>query len=383
MRFFCATLVFAALLSCNKPDSLIDPPPSQPSDSAKFIFVTATTNSNASSMVTYNGSGELEWEYAGLRPLTLWSQPTYGDKRLFVASFNQLLSMDAETGTARWQHNNQAPMVNPSFVRDTIVSAASTIAPSALNTILLFNKANSAIIWSKQVTEQPLVTPILDEGTIYNLTTNGTGTAITLTAYDVATKSWIWQKQLATGFLMSKPPDMMLRRDTLLVGSLSGNVTALNKYTGNVYWTKSFNSDQAFVHQNAIVFKDNNTGRVTKISLQTGAVTLQSAPIPYTSSSGGAAYIYRDAFYYHLGDSLFCTGLTDGVLKWRKAAKGYFTKFICVGETVYGSKIDYAWNEESRIMMMKASDFSVKDSIRIPKQNIKTFSVLSTANQFY
>lgn len=54
-----------------------------------------------------------------------------------------------------------------------------------------------------------------------------------------------------------------------------------------------------------------------------------------------------------------------------------------IGKTVYASKIDYALNNESRIMVLNAKDFSVRDSIKVPVQYINNFSVLSSANKFY
>ena len=384
VRYAIGSFVLACFLRCNKVDSLTNPPSSQPSDVAQLIFVNTTDVSGASSLVTYNSKGELKWEYPNLRPISLWNQPTYGDKRLFVASSNQLLAMDAETGAARWQYNNQAYLINPKFVRDTIVTAASVIAPSPTNAVLLLNKTNGSVLWSVPVSNQPLVTPVLDEGTVYNLTTNGTGTEVTLTAYDVETKHWMWKQLIAAGFLMSKPFDMVLRKDTLFVGSLNGLVTALNKYTGNVYWSKSFNTNQAHFYKNEIVYNDKSSGRITKLSLQTGNITIQSQPINNARNiSRDAAYIYDDSFYYHTGDSLYCTSLVDGAIKWRKQTASYYTNFTRVGETVYCSRQNNALLNDNRIMIMNAKDFTVKDSIRVLKRTINTFSVLSAKNELY
>lgn len=315
MKNLCTVFAVALLAGCNKPDSIVETQPPAPADSAQTVYVNASANgANSSSLYSFNEKGRPVWEIANLRPVSVWSTPAYGDKRLFMAVGNQMICYNADNAAPVWGTHVGANFVHPKLKGDTLMTAESTIAPSSLNRLLLLDRKTGRILWTKSVSDQPLVPPVISEGKIYSLTTNGTGTVSTVTAYDLQTKNTVWPKNVAAGFLMSLPPDMVLRGDTLIVGSFTNRVTLLDKNTGATFWSKSFYADQSFIHNNEIVYQDNGSGRVTKISLQTGAVIMQSAPV-YYALGGGLAYIYDNHFYYRKHDSLFCTSLVDGTVK--------------------------------------------------------------------
>lgn len=383
MKYICIFFFFALLASCNKSDAIIETQPPAPADSAQVIYVNAAASgANTSSLYSFDENGRIVWELGNIRPVSFWSTPAYSNKRLFMAIGHQMVCLNAETAATVWTYNGVSNVVHPKLKGDTLLTAVSLIAPSPINTLLLLNKNTGSVLWSKSVSDQPLVPPVISDGKIYSLTTNGTGTISTVTAYDLQTKNLVWQKNVAAGFLMSLPPDMILRGDTLITGSFTNQITLLNKSTGALYWSKAFYADQSFIYNNEIVYNDNDNGRVTKISLQTGTVTMQSAPV-YYARGGGMAYIYDDHFYYRRSDSLFCTSLLDGSIQRSKASGDYLTKLTLIGKTVYASKLDYALNNESRIMVLNAKDLSVRDSVKVPLQYINNFSILSTANKFY
>ena len=380
MRIIVAAFLLI-LAGCGKPE-VINQPESAPADSASLIVVNASSPATGASIIAYNQNRQKKWEFNFTQTVDAWSKPALQGNQLSVAGMNQLHALDLSTGNVMWSFNQTPRVVNPKYYGDTIVTAASILGPSSMNKIFLLNKQSGAVIWNHTVTEQPIVAPVISSGKIYCLTTNSNGTAISLYAINLNNKTLAWSKSLATGFLMAVPPEMIIRNDTLIAGSLSGLVTVMNKNDGQVYWSKNINADKAFIVGNEIIYSNPSTYSVEKLSLQTGNVHFQSAPIPWTLN-GGHAYIYDNAFYHQVHDSLFCTSLTTGQVKWRRGSPGYFRKFTRVGETVYASLMDYSLNDQSKIMIMRASDFTKKDSIVVAKQNLDNLSVLSTSGGFY
>lgn len=384
MKAFLVLIVPVLLFSCQKNGTMevLPPPitPTAPPDSAQMVYVTAARNgSSFYTLYGYGVDGQKRWEVPNLSPY--FFQQAYADNIVYMSAGIQVYGWNAETGVKKWTNSNGINLLQPKLKGDTLITASTTLAPSANNQLLLFNKNTGILFWNKVVTEQPLVPPVLSEGKIYSLTTNGTGTQINLTAYDVKTKAQIWQKP-SGGFLMSLPPEMIVRGDTLMVGTFSNSITLLNKHTGALYWSKSLNTEQSFLSGGEIVYNDQDCACVKKISLQNGAVTFQGETVN-RARFDGQSYIYDNHFYYRSFDSLIRTSLVDGSVRRTKVANDYYTKLTVVGKTVYAAKVNYALNDESRIMILQADDLLPKDSIRIPAQYIKNFSVLSVAKQFY
>ncbi|HMK05309.1 MAG TPA: PQQ-binding-like beta-propeller repeat protein [Ferruginibacter sp.] len=360
-------------------------PPLAPGDSANLFFITAASNTTGRSFITYNVAKNKIWEITNYQSVGFWNTPAYENGKLYIASFNSMLSLNAANGGGNWTYTNASFLINPKLKNDTLVTAGSSIAPSSTNAILLINKNTGNVIWDKVVTDQPVGTPVLNDGKIFNLTTNGTGTNMKLSAYDVVTKNLIWQQLLVNGFFTAAPPDMIVRNDSLIVFSSNSLVHLLNKNTGAIHWSKTLGTFNVHLYKNDLVFNDAGSGRVTVMSLQTGNIILQSNPINYTMNNG-SAYIYNDAFYNVISDSVFCTSLLDGSLKWRKrygASAGGFYKFIAMGHTVYGARQFDNANDESKLIILNAMDFTAKDSIIIPKRDFTNFSILSSAGKFY
>ncbi len=371
---------------CSKDTAITESPlPVASTDTAKLILVTATSASMGTSLVAYNPEKVKQWEQNGLSPAGFWSIPAYGDNKIFVTSDRQLLSLNAGNGTNNWTYTNTIPLTNPKFRNDTIVTAATIIAPSPQNALLLLNKLNGNVIWSKPVSDQPIVAPLLDGDRIFALTTNGTGTIFTLSAYDLASKNLVWQKVLANAFLTAVPSDMILRKDTLIIGVPAGSINVVNKNTGNVYWSKSLNTNHAYLYNDKLVYNDVTFGRLNILSIQTGNTLFQSPPSNAIMASAGnkLSYLYNNALYYQALDTLYCTNLTDGTLRWKKPCSSYFQKVTVVGKTAYGIKALYNSADEMRLMIMNAEDFTAKDSVTIPRRTYKNLTVLSAAGLMY
>jgi outer membrane protein assembly factor BamB len=387
MKLSAIAIVSIFILSCSKNPAITDTPPNPPgptnTDSAKSIYIIAKSNAGVTSLSAYGAARDKKWEQPIVQPISFWNMPDYGDSKIFLSSINTMYSFNAANGTVNWTYNNStANVLNPRFKNDTIVTAASVIAPSASNALLLLSKSTGSVIWSKVITNQPVIRPLLDGGKIFVLTTNSNGTQMTLSAYDIVSKNLDWQTILSNAFLMGVPSDMLVRNDTLIVGAATNRINLVNKNTGTVYWSKGLNTNNAFLYNNEIVYNDISAGRVTRLSLQTGNVVLQSAPINFTQQNG-LSYIYENAFYNKVRDTIYCTNLADGILKWKKINKETYYKLIVVGNKLYGSKTNAVLNDESQLVILDAVDFSAKDSIIVPKRDLLQFSVLSTTGQFY
>jgi len=360
--------------------------PLPPGDTANQIFVTASSSSTGRSFLGYDKFKTKMWEITNFPSVSFWNTPVYENGKLYVASNASMLSLNAINGAVNWTYTNPNSLLNPKLKNDTIITAGSQIAPSANNAILLINKNTGNVIWSKVVTDQPVNTPTLIDGKVLCLTVNSTGTSMSLSAYDLVTKNLIWQKVVSGSFFTAVPPDMIVRNDSLIV--FTASVLCLNKNTGASYWSAPLGTTDVHMYKNNLAFHDKNSGTVKILSLQTGNIILQSNPVTFTTVFTGVTYIYNDALYNNVADSVYCTSLIDGSLKWRKmyqtyAAPGSFKKFINVGNTVYGSRQFYNSNDESKLMILNAMDFTARDSMIIPKRNLDNFSILSSGGQFF
>jgi outer membrane protein assembly factor BamB len=366
----------------------LTPPPLPPGDVASLFFITGLTTTSRS-FITYNAAKTKLWEIPNFLSIVFWSTPAYNSGNIYLPSQQYLLSLNANTGSLNWQYTDLASVVNPQLSNDTIVTASSLIAPAASNAILFLNKNTGSVIWSKTVTDQPVISPVMSDGKVFVLTVNSTGTALKLSAYDVITKNLVWQNPLVTAFFTAAPPEMIVRHDSLIVFTSSNQVHSINKNTGALHWSKTLGgSITPNLYKNDLAYYDNSTKQVKLISLQTGNIILQSNPVAYTSPLDVLSYVYNDAFYHLISDSVYCTSLTDGSLRWRKKYEtsltgAFFKKLTVVGNTVYGGrKYDNA-NDEFKLMMLNAIDFTAKDSILVPKREMNNFSILSVAGIVY
>ena len=362
-------------------------PPLPTGDTANQIYVTATSSSTGRSFLTYDAFRNKMWEINNFPSVSFWNTPIYEAGKLYVASNASMLSLNSMNGAVNWTYTNptSTSLLNPKLKNDTLITGGSQIAPSANNAIILINKNTGNIIWNKVVTDQPVNTPTLIDDKVFCLTVNSTGTSMSLSAYDLATKNLVWQKVVSGSFFTSVPPDMIVRNDSLIVFTTS--VLSLNKNTGALYWSAPLGTTDVHVYKNNLAFHDKSSGTVKILSLQTGNIILQSSPVTFTTVFTGVTYVYNDALYNNVADSVFCTSLIDGSLKWRKMYQapslGSFKKFINVGNTLYGSRQYYNSNDESKLMIINALDFTARDSMIIPKRDLNNFSILSSAGKFY
>jgi outer membrane protein assembly factor BamB len=390
------------LVSCNKNSDIIDSTPTTNlSDSAKLILVESLTPNPFGgaivdeSIAAYAANKNKIWELLSTDRLSAPRLSCYFENSILLQNNkNELSSINAQSGNTLWQFNNFLNSLTYGLLmdknlstdnKDSIAIGASTLTlnnPTAKNTLLLLNKQNGAIIWSKPVSVQIINAPVLSNGKIFALTTNSNGTQSTLTAYDVATKNIIWQKIISNAFLTTAPANMILKGDTLVVGSSTNTLNLIDKNTGNIYWSKSFNTNITHLYKNKIVFNDTRTGSVNVLNSQTGDIILQSNPITATAFNG-LSYVYEDAFYNLVSDTIYCTNLLNGLLKWKKfTGPGMYLKFITLGNKLYASKTYniYTQTQESKLMILNAADFTAKDSINISRGNLYNFNIVSSEN---
>jgi outer membrane protein assembly factor BamB len=171
---------------------------------------------------------------------------------------------------------------------------------------------------------------------------------------------------------MTVPSGIIVRNDTLILGTNTTTITMVNKNTGTVFWSKSLNTDRIHLLKDKVVYYDVVYGIVTSLSLLTGAAIFQANPITRTGANG-LSYIYEDAFYNKIYDTLYCVSLTTGLLKWKKKESHYINKFTVVGKTVYAGNQYGNFAPTTSILIANASDFSLKDSILVPNPNYIAF----------
>ncbi|MEO6818410.1 MAG: hypothetical protein ABI266_09355, partial [Ginsengibacter sp.] len=82
-------------------------------------------------------------------------------------------------------------------------------------------------------------------------------------------------------------------------------------------------------------------------------------------------------------DTLYCSSLLDGSLKWSKQITNA-VKFINVGDKVYYLTGSYGYaSANSKLMKMRAGDFTALDSMSFTQGNLQDFSILSSADEYF
>lgn len=389
---YCLILIF--ILGCNKNISVTEVPPfKNPKDSAKLILVTTKdVNTNEGFITAYGINMDKKWELSNNSRYNTYKIGSYINNSLVVtySANKELQSLDIANGSKNWAITEFIDkltygfFVSRHFNHDTIVVSTSTLSGDKFterNALILFNKKDGSELCRIPVDAQPLAAPLLDGNSIYYIATNSNGTKNTLTSYDIVTKKLLWQKTQFS-FLMGLPGGILVKNDTLIFGSGTGNIDLINKNDGSVYWSKGFNTKSMYSYKDKFVFNDNVSGRLTILSSKTGEVILQGPPIPYTRVNG-AAYIYNDDFYNNAYDTLYCSSLLDGSLKWSKQITNA-VKFINVGDKVYYLTGSYGYaSANSKLMKMSAGDFTALDSISFPQGNLENFSILTSADEFF
>lgn len=381
---FCFLLVLPlfVLSGCAKDNSIVEvetPSPETPPDSAQFIYVTAESRLPPNKFFAYNANGQERWKLPGVN--RGFSNDAFSDDVLYMDEVGKISAVNAQTGSVKWSVPAYLTLTQLKIYGDTLLTASSNM--SSTNEVLLYNKNTGDLLTYLVITNQPVVSPVMSGGKVYCLTTNANGTQLNLAAYDVGARKEVWKKPISAGFLMSGLPEIIVRGDTLITGAFGNAITLVNKNTGDFYWTKGLNTSQSFLLNNEIVYNDQNTGCVTKISLATGATTFQGQMVAGGRANNGLSYVYNNHFYTQVHDSLYRTNLTDGTLRRTKIHPAYYTKFIVVGKTVYAANNEYTGKEESRIMMLQADNLERKDSIIVPAEYVVRFNVLSTSKRFY
>ncbi|MEO6819743.1 MAG: PQQ-binding-like beta-propeller repeat protein, partial [Ginsengibacter sp.] len=338
-------LLFFVILSCNKNISVTEVPPLQNAkDSAKLILVTTKdVITNEGFITAYGPNMDKKWELSNNGWHNTFKIGSYINNSLIVTYLGntELQSLNIANGSQNWSNKEFIDkltygfFVSRHFNHDTIVVATSTLSGNKFterNALILLNKQDGSELCRIQVDAQPLAAPLLDGNSIYYIATNSNGTKQTLTAYNIVTKKLLWQKNQFS-FLLGLPGGILVKNDTLIFGAGTGNIDLINKNDGSLYWSKGFNTKSVFSYKDKFIFNDNVSGRLTILSSKTGEVILQGPPIPYTRANG-AAYIYNDDFYNNAYDTLYCSSLLDGSLKWSKQITNA-VKFINVGDKVY------------------------------------------------
>ena len=385
MKYILAVSTILIFKGCKKEDQTSETvePTKTANDSAKSIFIVIKSNTNVSSIAAYNANGNFLWDHSFPGIITFWSNMDISEYNVFLTNYYHLESINTMSGNTNWNYANSGNLVVPKIENDTIVSASSIIPPSTANKLVLFDKTTGSVLWSKAITDQPIATPFLNGGKVFSITTYSSGVVFRLSSYDVASNSLLWQTTLSNNFTVVKTTDFIVRHNTLIVGMSTGVLYAVNINNRNLYWSVAFNTNKSYLYNNQIVYNNLNTGKITYRSLKDGTIIKSYATLQYLATSGETSYIYNNSYYSKSLDSVFCTSLTDGTIKFRTYHPGYFEKFIVVGDNLYDSQMYYNSTEESKLMILNTADFTAKDSIIVSKVQLVNFSILSSQGIFY
>lgn len=137
-------------------------------------------------------------------------------------------ALDARTGQIRWHTKTSSGLAHASLA----YAAASDLLLGATNTgsVLAFNRRTGAEVWSIDLQEALIATPVVADGKMFVFSTAGT-----VAALEVASGKILWRKKLTTGGRSS--PTYSEAADLMIVTDEEGTVYALHGRDGTRLWS--------------------------------------------------------------------------------------------------------------------------------------------------
>lgn len=300
----------------------------------------------------------LAWSFQSDSPIE--SSTSIVDETLYFKSFNgTLYSLDANTGTLKWQRSTQSgspsdsspaiakdlngitiytggPCTNctldaydhytgnkkwsisfPKGIRNITIEGEKLYVSSDDRNIRGINRNTGEILWATKLNDGITSAPAVYNGKVYAGTWSGI-----LYALDTNGGAILWQNSLG-GVIFSSPSVV---NGILFVGSGTQNTYALDANNGSVKWVSSFAKDSVWgspAVANGIVYISDLVGRIQALDAASGNLVwaFDSGASPSSSHSSpavanGVVYVGSTDQYIYALDAL-----TGGVL-WKYQTKG-------------------------------------------------------------
>lgn len=169
--------------------------------------------------------------------------PTFAGGRIFVVDVeNQLLSFDAATGQQGWSFRGIPEPARLMRASSPAVTGDTVIAPFSSGELTAFRASTGQAVWQHVLSRTSRTSalseirdiagrPVISRGTVYAISHSGV-----LSALDIRSGEPKWAELPIGGVNAPLPVG-----DVIYVVSKEGELTVINRDTGQVYWTRDLN----------------------------------------------------------------------------------------------------------------------------------------------
>lgn len=185
-------------------------------------------------------TGEVVWTHE--TDLPIHNAPTVSGGRVYVIDVdNQLIALDMATGNQSWTYRGITEPARIMRATSVAVSGDTVIAPFSSGQVVALRSTNGQPVWEEVLSRTSRTNalselrdiagrPVISRGFVYAVSQSGV-----MQALDIRTGAPRWE--LPIGGVNAPLPV----GDVVYVVSKTGELTVINRDTGQIYWTRDLN----------------------------------------------------------------------------------------------------------------------------------------------
>lgn len=185
-------------------------------------------------------TGEVVWTHE--TDLPIHNAPTVSGGRVYVIDLdNQLIALDMATGNQSWTYRGITEPARIMRATSVAVSGDTVIAPFSSGQVVALRSTNGQPVWEEVLSRTSRTNalselrdiagrPVISRGFVYAVSQSGV-----MQALDIRTGAPRWE--LPIGGVNAPLPV----GDVVYVVSKTGELTVINRDTGQIYWTRDLN----------------------------------------------------------------------------------------------------------------------------------------------
>ncbi|WP_242914137.1 PQQ-binding-like beta-propeller repeat protein [Brevundimonas pishanensis] len=185
-------------------------------------------------------TGEVVWKHS--TDLPIHGAPTISGGRLYVVDVdNQLIALDTATGNQTWTYRGITEPARIMRASSPAISGDTVIAPFSSGQVVALRASNGQPVWEEVLSRTSRTNalselrdiagrPVISRGTVYAVSQSGI-----MQALDMVTGNAKWE--LPIGGVNAPLPV----GDVVYVVSKTGELTVVNRESGQIYWTRDLN----------------------------------------------------------------------------------------------------------------------------------------------
>ncbi|WP_370234889.1 PQQ-binding-like beta-propeller repeat protein [Brevundimonas sp.] len=185
-------------------------------------------------------SGAILWQTPVDVPIH--GAPTVAGSRVYVVDLdNQVIAFDVNTGSVEWSYRGIVEPARIMRASSPAITGDTVIAPMSSGEVFAFRAATGQPVWQEELSRTTRTSalseirdvagrPVISRGFVYAASHSGV-----LASMDVRTGQARWQVPVAA---VNAPLPV---GDVVYIVSKAGELSVLNRETGQVYWTRDLN----------------------------------------------------------------------------------------------------------------------------------------------